>query len=193
MRRASSPFIVTIPTDVDAALKANDDLLDRQLVLQGKFKDEIERLSKIKAEAEEAAGKVKTIERAQAIHTEAEAYSVKVRADADALLAEAGCREAQAQVRIEAVVAREIAATAADKAIAAREAATTAERERLEAQAKELNRLNDERLARANQGTVQLDLKAQDFRTEMAKANAALAAREKRLNERLDALKVSDI
>lgn len=184
---------VTIPTAVDPALGVKQEMVDRELVLRGTFDSEIKRLEKIKSEAEEKAGIVDTVQKAQAIRDEADAYAAKTRAEADAMMAEAGRRQASAESVMGQAMAREQKAQAREKELEGREAALTAGLGSLEQARKHLGELEREQDRNNKEIVFAFEKRASETRAQLAQQSANLAAREKRLNERLDALRITDI
>lgn len=73
------------------------DLADRQLILTGKFNDEISRLAEIKAGAEEKLGMLKTVAEANHFRDTWEGILAKGKAEAAAMEADAAQTRAQAQ------------------------------------------------------------------------------------------------
>jgi chromosome segregation ATPase len=191
--RAASPQ--SIPTTVDPALeifKNRDDMLDREVVLRGRIDKDIERLIKIKEEAEAKLGTVTTLEAATRVKAEADTYAEKTRAEADQLKAAASALREDADKRSAIAQAKERSLLEFERTLASRETAVTAERERLQASAIEL----DQRGAALNTNYTkiaeELDALNKTLAADHASKMRLLTEREKRLNSRLEALKVVD-
>jgi hypothetical protein len=185
MRRASSP-IAAAPSPVEA-----DYSHAAKLVMEGRFEQSVKELAQAKAEAEEKCGIVKTVEQAAGIKAEAEDYARKETMAADARTALANGVQAAAEALRKHVIVREDAVVAQEKSLSARESAVIEAQQKLAIRAKELEGIEAERNEKYAAAVKQLDAKMAEFKSEMTKANAALASRERRLNERLEALKVA--
>src|SRR3990167_2037956 len=180
---------IAVPTAVDDAVGVKQDVIDRELILKGKFDAEIKRLTALKADAEEKLSAVGGLAEAQKILSEADDRAAKVNAEADRLLAEASVKLTAAKAREKAVAERE-------SAVSAREAAYAATVERTEARAKELESAGVKAAAANSARLKELDQMTAEMTRLQAIHRAAVATlteREKRLNARLDSLKITDV
>jgi len=180
---------IAVPTAVDDAVGVKQDVIDRELILKGKFDTEIKRLIALKLDAEEKLSAVGGLAEAQKILAEADDRAAKVNAEAERLLSEASNKLTAAKAREKTLSEREHAVTL-------RESSYAATVERTEARAKELERAavdagvaNSARLKELDQMTAELSRLQAIHRA----AVATLADREKRLNARLDSLKITDV
>lgn len=107
-----------VATGLDHILNLRGEITDRQLVLEGKFDDEIKRLTNIRDEVSEKLGMVETVEEAARVKADAESYAKRLRADADGVKAAAEGVAAQAKAALSS-------AQESDKRALAREAEAT--------------------------------------------------------------------
>ena len=184
----ASVNVVPIASSLDHVLGVKNDMLDRALVLKGEFAAEIERLSELKAQAERASGVVKTLDEAAAVRSDAEAAALAMRAEAQSVRDKAQAEKADVEARAKAVAERERAAGIVEAGFVAREDALKAERAKLDAESMAAM----EKVRRATEANELRTANLAGGAADLQKALAALAAREKRLNERLEALKVAD-
>src|SRR3990167_45576 len=119
---------IAVPTAVDDAVGVKQDVIDRELILKGKFDAEIKRLSALKADAEEKLSAVGGLAEAQKILAEADERAAKVNAEAERLLSEASSKLTAAKAREKAVGDREHAVSARESALAETVRATEARR-----------------------------------------------------------------
>jgi len=178
-----------IPSAMDDIVGTEQKLLDRELILKGKFKDEIVRFNKAKADAEEKLGMVATVEQAAQVRDEADQYAAGKHVEADEILA-------RAQAALAGAVAKAKAVDAAERGVTQREAAALAALETAALAGENAKRFDAD--ARTRVAAAQADLAVRekalaDARAEHQGQLRSLAEREKRLNAKLEALKVSDI
>ncbi len=94
-------------SSLDHLTHLEDVLLDRQLVLNGVFKDEIERLLKVQADAEEKLGMVQTVEDADTYRKSAEDYSANLKSQADGVMSSARTALADANAKMDKALSKE--------------------------------------------------------------------------------------
>ena len=180
---------IAVPTAVDDAVGVKQDVIDRELVLKGKFDAEIKRLTALKADAEETLSAVGGLKEAQKILAEADERAAKVNAEAERLLAEASAKLTAAKAREKTLAERE-------HAVSLRELSSAATLERTEARAKDIERIGTEAAAANAARLKELDQMTAELSRLQAihvAAVATLTEREKRLNARLDSLKITDV
>ena len=98
---------VQAQSNLDHLTHLENILLDRQLVLNGVFKEEVARLLKVQAAAEEKLGMVDTVAAAEKARKDAEAYATATRAAADKTAASAGAALASANAKMDAALTKE--------------------------------------------------------------------------------------
>jgi len=180
---------IAVPTAVDDAVGVKQDVIDRELVLKGKFDAEIKRLTALKADAEETLSAVGGLKEAQKILAEADERAAKVNAEADRLLAEASAKLTAAKAREKTLAEREHAVSLRESSYAATVEATQARAKEIERVGAEAAGLNAARLKEIEAVAAQV-AKAQEAQRA---DKLALLEREKRLNARLDSLKITDV
>lgn len=175
-----------IPSALDAVLAVKEELLDRELILRGKFADEIARLEKARGDAEEKLGMIETVEQAAKIGADAEL-------EAKRLLDEAGLAQGQAAEALASALLEQKALDEKERWVAAREAAFAETGARLAAAADALLKREQDFKAGEKAATLARDARddSQAKRAAELTAKVALIAeREKRLNARLESLKL---
>ncbi len=176
-----------VPSSLDSLLGVKDELLDRELVLRGKFADEIARLEKARADAAEKLGMIETVEQAATVRREAEAAAERLRA-------ETGFKYNEAAGVLASAVAKKKAADDQEARIAEREAAIATNARNLEAAATALEAREEALKAatQANERSVNERTAAlSNLAKELTVKAGLIAEREKRVNSRLEALKLT--
>ena len=180
---------VVVPTAVDDAVGVKQDVIDRELVLKGKFDAEIKRLTALKTDAEEKLSAVGGLAEARKIIADADERAERINAEADRLLSEASVKLTAAKAREKGVTEREGAVSARESAFSETVRATEARRIEVERAGVEAAAANSARLKELDQMTAELSRLQAAHRA----AVATLTEREKRLNARLDSLKITDL
>ena len=96
-----------VQSNVDHLTEFQQLLLDRQLVLNGVFNEEIARIKSVQVEAETKLGMVDTVEKADQYRRDADAYSKKLRDQADNNLQAAQNALGQANKKMEDALSKE--------------------------------------------------------------------------------------
>lgn len=176
-----------VPSSLDDILNMKNDVIDRELVLKGKFEDEIKRLQQAKADAEEKIGTIATLEEAERVLKNADEAAAKsaaeseaVRAKADSIMVAALAREKSLDEKEQSIADRETALAAKAKALADLEAQLDTRDKGFE----------------YKQGMARAELKQEKDALDESKVQyesnvAVLTERERKFNERLEQLKIS--
>ena len=175
-----------VPSSLDSVLAVKEELLDRELVLKGKFKDEIARLERAKADAEEKLGMIETVERASAVLREAEESAQKIKEACAGFRAEAEDLLAAAKSKAQAVEAKDAQVSARERNLAQITAGQQAMVADLEARERALKASQEAGARAAAEREAGLSRREAEQKTQAA----GLAERERRLNERLESLKL---
>lgn len=178
-----------IPSALDDVAGSEQKLLDRELVLRGKFKDEIARFNTAKADAEEKLGMIATVEDAARVKEEADSHARATRLEADKAAA-------TAQDLLAVAVAKGKTVDSNEAELAQREAVLQERVAALKETAAKLEAFEAQITARASAASADLVARGKALAQEKAEHGErvkALAEREKRLNARLDALKTTDV
>mgnify|MGYP001592820095 CR=1 FL=1 len=175
-----------VPSSLDGLLGVKDELLDRELVLRGKFTDEIARLEKARSDAEEKLGMIETVEAAAKVKADADFAAQTTRKEASEMIEHAERLRA-------AVDSKKRTVDDNEKSVAAREAKLDGIGRNLDAAADALVK-REEALTQAGETSARLLAAreaALDKRAAELKAKTALLVeREKRFNARLEGLKL---
>lgn len=179
-------FASRVRTPLDGLLNIEEALQDRELVLRGKFKDEIARLSKAKADAEEKLGMIATVEQAEKVRLEANSYSVVTKSEADSI-------HLNAQNILNAAKAREQAVADRENAVSGREAQVSANMNEITDLITRNDTIEASRVADHKADVAVLEKRETDVyqrEAECAKRVTSLDTRERQFNERLESLKI---
>ena len=183
-------IVGSAPSSLDHILKIKNEILDRQIVLKGEFKSELERLAKVQAEAEVALGSLKTVQQADQYAEATKAKAGQVMKDALDLELQAKDLMAKAKAAGDELKSREDSAVvmeraAMDKNDKAQQALDRASR--LEDSAKQKADQASKMVAMLNERDEKLRRSEDDYRKRLA----ALMEREAKLNERIETLKAT--
>ena len=170
--------MIRAQSTVDHLTGVEELLLDRQLVLNGVFKGEIERLKKVQADAEEALGMIDTVKAADQYRKDADAYGTATRGAADKAAATATGALAQANAKMDAALNKE-------KSVAKRESDAIAIMEDYDHRAKTFDADCAKREAALATREAALSAGQQKLSEDAAK----LSARQREVLEKLDAAK----
>ena len=96
-----------VQSSLDHLANVKNELVDRQLVLNGVFDEEIKRLESVRDEAAGKLGMVQTVEDALAARAGADEYSAKVRGAADKTMADAKLAMSAANAKMDSALTKE--------------------------------------------------------------------------------------
>lgn len=185
---------VSIPTELDPVMgeRSREEMLDRELILKGRFDAEIKRLQAIKAAAEAKAGIVATLEEAEIIRRSAEETESAVKRKVEAMTTRCDAYVLEADSRMKTVAQREAGIVVADRSMQERERAVDGRAGELDRRERVLGALEAQRDEAYKARMNEIEKELVRGRSEISGRETALAVREKRLKARLEAIRLED-
>jgi chromosome segregation ATPase len=183
---------------IAAALSVKADIITHRLVLAGEFATEIARLEELNATAAERMGIVKVLDEAEQVRQAAALEAADVKDAANALAAAAKVEAArlrdEAKAAVEAAQRRMNAVTSSEAAVSASVSSLAARVAEHDARVEALKKATEKAAGEAAAASKRMDEREAACVMQEAKhaeKAAALAAREKVFNAKLDALKMT--